>query len=112
MSRDGYSVAWEALRRQSSVVRDHRDQVAEAARTLRQAFDRDRATLGDDAYGAELAGRLPGIEKGIFASFDAYIAELDGTDEGLGTSANTYDAAEHAALSRRGREDDPYSRTI
>ncbi|WP_329086219.1 MULTISPECIES: hypothetical protein [unclassified Streptosporangium] len=100
MTRDGYFAEWEALRRASLVVRDRRDGVAEAKEALRQAFDRDRAALGHDAYGVELARQLPGIEERIFAAFDAYLAELDGTSEGLSTSAANYQSVELAERKR------------
>ncbi|WP_406319531.1 hypothetical protein OHA77_19680 [Streptosporangium sp. NBC_01639] len=107
MNRDGYFVAWEALRRESSVVRGHRDDAAEAREDLRQAFDRDRASLGHDVYGVELARKLPGIEEKIFTAFDGYLAELDGTSEGLSTSATDYRSREWY-----GHLDDPSSSKI
>ncbi|MGN9846088.1 hypothetical protein ACTMTI_49035 [Nonomuraea sp. H19] len=112
MNPEGYFVEWEALRRESSVIRERRDGVAEAREALRQAFDRDRATLGQDAYGAELARELPGIEEGIFSAFDGYLAELDGTSEGLNTSATNYQSVEISERERYGHTNYPSSSTI
>ncbi|MGW0810750.1 hypothetical protein [Nonomuraea sp. NPDC002799] len=85
--------------------------MAEVRGALRQALDRDRAALGDDMYGAELAGRLPGIEEGLFAAFDAYLTELDGTSEDLTRAAITYESAEHPGWAGYGNAGDPSPRT-
>lgn len=96
MNEQGYSVEWQFLRRTGAVVRDRRDRMAEVKDALRKAFDSDRATLGNDLYGADLARRLPAIEEKIFNAFDAYLDELDGTSEDLAVNAINYEAAERA----------------
>ncbi|MCG5220726.1 hypothetical protein [Streptosporangium sp. KLBMP 9127] len=92
--RDGYSVRWATLRRESAVFRAGRDEAAAAKAALLEAFDQDRATLGGDMYGVELAKRLPGIEQEIFEAFDAYLDELDGTGESLRVSAANYESVD------------------
>ncbi|ACZ88011.1 hypothetical protein [Streptosporangium roseum] len=94
MSTDGYSVGWQSLRRESAVYRERHEHMAEVERELRQAFDRDRATLGNDMYGAAMAKGLPAIEQGIFTAAAAYLAELEATFGGLDTNAGTYERAE------------------
>ncbi|MEV4189091.1 hypothetical protein AB0J28_47440 [Streptosporangium canum] len=94
MSTDGYSVGWQFLRRESALYRDRHEQMAEAERELQHAFDRDRAALGNDIYGAELAKRLPVIERGIFDASAAYLDELDTTGGDLAMNAGTYEHAE------------------
>lgn len=97
MSEPGYYVERPALRRASSVYGERYDDVKAAEEELRRAFDRDRAALGHDIYGAELAKRLPGIEEGIFGAFDSYLDDLDGTGGGLATAAANYDAVDKPA---------------
>lgn len=83
-----------ALTRQAVVLREARRDVAELRDRLREAFDRDRRTLGDDDYGAELAKQLPEIEKGIFDAFQAYIDQFDTTSESLVAGVARYDSGE------------------
>ncbi|MFI6595580.1 hypothetical protein ACIBHX_04980 [Nonomuraea sp. NPDC050536] len=94
MTEPGYSVRWESLRRESSVLRERHGDAERAQEELKAAFDRDRGALGGDPYGAELAKKLPGIERGIFEAFDAYLKDLDDSGENLRKGSAGYEAAE------------------
>ena len=94
MSEEGYTADWTAIRRASVTVDERREAVAKARDKLRRAFERDRAALGGDAYGAELAKHLPKIEQDIFASFAGYLDELDKTSKRLRHGATGYESAE------------------
>ncbi|MCF6471673.1 hypothetical protein FAF44_25230 [Nonomuraea sp. MG754425] len=91
---DGYSVTPEALRRRAAVYRDLKSNAEQARDSLRDAFDRDRKTLGNDAYGAEMAKQLPAIERRIFDDLESYLDELDGLDSGLHATSRNYEWAE------------------
>jgi hypothetical protein len=84
----------DALSRESRVYDEQREDVEQVRADLKAAFDRDRNTLGDDAYGAELAKALPKMEADIFDALQAYIDELDGIAANLRTSAANYEQAD------------------
>ncbi|MEO3891662.1 hypothetical protein [Nonomuraea sp. B5E05] len=90
----GYSVRSESLRLQSQVFTAQRESLAKARDDLRAAFDRDRNTLGNDEYGAELAKKLPEMERNIFTALKGCIDEFDGLAGGLHTNAGNYEAAD------------------
>ncbi|GAB2915711.1 type VII secretion target [Nonomuraea fastidiosa] len=92
--KDGFSVRPESLRRHGNRYQDLKTNVEEARTALRAAFDRDRKTLGNDEYGAELARKLPGIEQGIEDAFKAYLGELDDLTSGLNVASRNYEAAD------------------
>lgn len=96
----GYHVRWEALRREAKVYGECRRNAQEARDELLAAFDRDRNTLGHDAYGAELAKHLPGVEQKIFDSLKEYIDELDGVASGLQVNARDYERPEQPPAGR------------
>ncbi|GGS82121.1 hypothetical protein ACFFV7_44865 [Nonomuraea spiralis] len=91
----GYSVRREALYREARTYELFAGNVEQVRADLRAAFNRDRNTLGDDEYGAELAKKLPEMERGIFDVLTKYIDELEDVAMGLSTSARNYKAAEH-----------------
>ncbi|WP_327093049.1 hypothetical protein OIE66_21110 [Nonomuraea sp. NBC_01738] len=91
----GYSVYADSLQRQARVDDELARHATTVQTTLRAAFDRDRNTLGNDEYGAELAKKLPGIESGIFDALMAHIGELERAASGLRVSARNYQGAEH-----------------
>ncbi|MEV0145688.1 MULTISPECIES: hypothetical protein [unclassified Nonomuraea] len=97
MRDQGYSAHWPSMRWASAVARNRYDQLAEAQEELRRAFDEDRAALGDDVYGAELARKLPAIEKGIFDLFGALLDELEHEGDGLARGSAFYEVAEHSS---------------
>lgn len=92
--KDGFSVRPESLRRHGNRYQDLKTNVEEARTALRAAFDRDRKTLGNDEYGAELARKLPGIEQSIEDAFKAYLGELDDLTSGLNVASRNYEAAD------------------
>ncbi|MFI7638550.1 hypothetical protein [Nonomuraea sp. NPDC049400] len=96
----GYSVAWEALHLQARVYDELERNAKEARDELRAAFDRDRKTLGNDEYGAELAKNLPGIERRIFDDLKTYIDELERVASGLNVNARNYEAVERPPAKR------------
>ncbi|WP_067143828.1 hypothetical protein [Microtetraspora malaysiensis] len=96
----GYSVQPGALHRQSKVYDELAHSAEEARVELRAAFDRDRSTLGDDMYGAELAKKLPGMEGGIFAALKTHIDALERVAANLNVSARNYEAVEHPPVKR------------
>lgn len=83
-----------ALEGGARFVEDEQTRIARARDTLRAAFDRDRRTLGDDQYGAELEKQLPEIENGIFDAFHAYLDALGDSADGLRVSARNYKQAD------------------
>ncbi|MEU4538716.1 hypothetical protein AB0G15_28090 [Streptosporangium sp. NPDC023825] len=93
-SSGGYHVRRDVLRRQAHVYDEQRVDMTQVRDDLQAAFDRDRNTLGNDEYGAELAKKLPGIEERIFSDLQAYIANLEGTISGLHTAAGNYERAD------------------
>lgn len=96
----GYYMRWDALRREARVY-DELGHNAQAARDdLRAAFDRDRSTLGNDMYGAELAKALPGIERDIFDALKRHIDELERVATGLNVNARNYERAEQPVIER------------
>lgn len=96
MRDEGYSTHWQSLRWANAVARDRHDQLAEAQKELRRAFEEDRAALGGDVYGAELAKKLPALEKGIFDTFGALLDELENEGDGLARGSAFYEAAERS----------------
>ncbi|MDP9848664.1 hypothetical protein [Streptosporangium lutulentum] len=90
----GYYVRPDAPRRQAHVYDEQRVNVTKVRDELMAAFDRDRNTLGNDEYGAELAKKLPGIEERIFSDLKAFITNLEGATSGLHTTAGNYEQAE------------------
>ncbi|KAB8196327.1 hypothetical protein FH608_006075 [Nonomuraea phyllanthi] len=96
----GYYAEFGALHREARVYDELERHAEEVRDELRAAFDRDRNTLGDDAYGAELARKLPGIERGIFDALKAHLDELERVASGLGASARTYEAPERPHAGR------------
>ncbi|SEL92338.1 hypothetical protein [Nonomuraea pusilla] len=90
----GYYVRAQSLRDQAVAYDKHAVDVTDVRNTLRAAFDRDRSSLGNDEYGAELAKKLPGIESGIFDGFKAFIDELEGIATGLRANAGNYERAD------------------
>ncbi|SDI24373.1 hypothetical protein SAMN05421505_14022 [Sinosporangium album] len=94
----GYYVRPDALRSQTRVYDEQHTDMEQVRDNLRAAFDRDGNTLGSDLYGAELAKKLPGIEKHIFTALDAYIKELEHTSTGLHRTADTYELADRIRL--------------
>ncbi|MGP3911797.1 hypothetical protein [Nonomuraea sp. 10N515B] len=97
----GYYVERKALRREARVYDELERNAKEARDELRAAFDRDRNTLGNDEYGAELAKNMPGIERGIFDALKAHMDELERLASGLNVSARNYEAAEQPPVERR-----------
>lgn len=95
-----YSVHSEALRRQARVDDELAGHATSVQAALRAAFDRDRNTLGNDEYGAELAKQLPGIESGIFDALTAHICEIERAASGLHLSARNYQEAEQPPIVR------------
>ncbi|MFI6921252.1 hypothetical protein ACIBIZ_14955 [Nonomuraea spiralis] len=91
----GYYVRREALYREARTYELFAGNVEQVCADLRAAFNRDRNTLGDDEYGAELAKKLPEMERGIFDVLTKYIDELEDVATGLSTSARNYKAAEY-----------------
>ncbi|GAA3544908.1 hypothetical protein GCM10022419_026420 [Nonomuraea rosea] len=89
----GYRVDPGALRRESAVYEERQRNAERARDDLRAAFDRDRNTLGNDEYGAELAKQLPQIEAGLLGGLQAYVDELAGIAGGLRADAGTYEQA-------------------
>ncbi|MEV0198189.1 hypothetical protein [Nonomuraea sp. NPDC050691] len=71
--------------------------MAEVQKELRRAFEEDRAALGGDVYGAELAMKLPAIEKGIFDTFGALLDELEYEGHGLARGSAFYEVAERSS---------------
>ncbi|GAA2684498.1 hypothetical protein GCM10010412_070900 [Nonomuraea recticatena] len=96
----GYSVRWGALHRQARVYAELTHNAEEAHVELRAAFDRDRNTLGQDMYGAELAKKLPGMEADIFAALKAHIDELERVASDLNVSARNYEGADQPPVTR------------
>ncbi|MGI5489597.1 hypothetical protein [Microtetraspora malaysiensis] len=96
----GYFVQPGALHRQSKVYDELAHNAEEVRVELRAAFDRDRNTLGDDMYGAELAKQLPEMEGGIFAALGTHIDELERIASNLNVSARNYQAVEHPPVKR------------
>lgn len=96
----GYYVQQETLRRQATVYGEFERSATEARDQLRAAFDRDRNTLGNDEYGAELAKKMPEIEREIFDGLQAHIDELGGIASGLHLTARNYEQAEPPPASR------------
>lgn len=96
----GYSVWWAALHRQAKVYDEVAHNAEEVRAELRAAFDRDRNTLGDDVYGAELAKKLPEIERGIFDALKTHIDEIESVASGLIVSARNYEGAEPLPVER------------
>lgn len=94
MTEPGYSVERSALDRRAVIAGEQRDNVLQARKVLRAAFDRDRRTLGNDQYGAELEKQLPEIEAGIFDAFDVCIYGQDERAAGLRASAGGYGEAD------------------
>ncbi|MDP9841442.1 hypothetical protein [Streptosporangium lutulentum] len=90
----GYYVHPSSLRSQTHVYDQQRIDVEQTRNDLWAAFDRDRNTLGNDEYGAELAKKLPRIEEEIFTALNAYISELEDTSSGLRTTAGNYELAD------------------
>ncbi|MFI7424108.1 hypothetical protein [Nonomuraea sp. NPDC049684] len=90
----GYYVQREALYREARTYELIAGNVEQVRADLRAAFNRDRNTLGDDEYGAELAKKLPEMERGIFDALTAFIDELENVASGLNASARNYKAAE------------------
>ncbi|MEU1390790.1 MULTISPECIES: hypothetical protein [unclassified Nonomuraea] len=90
----GYYVQREALYREARAYELFAGNVEQVRDDLRAAFNRDRNTLGDDEYGAELAKKLPEMERGIFDVLTKFIDELEDVALGLNTSARNYKAAE------------------
>ncbi|MET9342336.1 hypothetical protein [Nonomuraea sp. NPDC003804] len=96
----GFSVWWESLHRQARVYDELAHNAEEVRAELRAAFDRDRNTLGDDMYGAELAKKMPEMEGGIFDALKAHIDELERVASRLNTTARNYEGAEHPPVER------------
>ncbi|GAA3472660.1 hypothetical protein [Nonomuraea roseola] len=96
----GYSVRWGALHRQARVYDELTYNAEEVCVELRAAFDRDRNTLGQDVYGAELAKKLPGMEADIFDALMAHIDELERVASGLNVSARNYEGADQPPVTR------------
>ncbi|NRQ40801.1 hypothetical protein HII36_54705 [Nonomuraea sp. NN258] len=96
MTQDGYYVEGWELRRHARVIGERQRDATDIRDELRAAFDRDRRTLGDDEYGAELAKKLPAIEAKIFDTFQSYLDELEGIMKGLHGNAGNYGQAERA----------------
>ena len=92
----GFDVRPAAQRRGPTRRRKRRNAV-EARDLLQAAFDRDRGTLGDDEYGAELAKKLPEIESRIFTALRSHLDELDRIAAGLHVSAANYELADRPA---------------
>lgn len=90
----GYYVQPDTLRRQAAVYGERERNAEEVRDALRAAFDRDRDTLGNDEYGAELAKKLPEIERAIFGDFKAHLDELGRLASGLHVNARNYEGAE------------------
>lgn len=90
----GFDVRPAALRRVSHVYAEQWRNAVEARDLLQAAFDRDRRTLGDDEYGAELAKKLPEIESRIFTALQSHLDELDRIAAGLHVSAANYELAD------------------
>ncbi|MGW2157952.1 hypothetical protein [Nonomuraea sp. NPDC001699] len=91
----GFNVRREALHREARTYELFAGNVEQVRADLRAAFNRDRNTLGDDEYGAELAKKLPEMERGIFDALTTFIDELEDVALGLNASARNYKAAEH-----------------
>lgn len=89
----GYRVDAEALRHESAVHEEQQRNAEQARDDLRAAFDRDRNTLGNDEYGAELAKQLPQIEAGLLGGLQAYVDQLAGIAGGLRATAGSYEQA-------------------
>jgi hypothetical protein len=94
MTFDGMYVERTALEGGARSAEDQQSRIARARDTLRAAFDRDRRTLGDDQYGAELEKQLPEIENGIFDAFHACLDGLGAGAGGLRVSARNYKQAD------------------
>jgi hypothetical protein len=90
----GYYVRPRELRRKAAVYGEFERNAQEARDELRAAFDRDKNTLGNDEYGAELAKKMPEIERGIFDALRAYIDELGRIASDLHVNARNYERAE------------------
>ncbi|GGO68679.1 hypothetical protein [Nonomuraea cavernae] len=93
MSGQGFSVDPYFLRRESAVMRERHTEIDDVSKRLRRAFDRDRATLGQDAYGAELSKHLPQMEETIFSAIASYLDGIKATGDGLAANAITYESA-------------------
>ncbi|TDD06979.1 hypothetical protein E1292_14315 [Nonomuraea deserti] len=87
-------VEYSALEASASSAEDQQTRIARARDILRAAFDRDRRTLGDDQYGAELENQLPEIENEIFDAFHAYIHALGEGADRLRVSVRNYKLAD------------------
>ncbi|MEQ4715228.1 hypothetical protein [Nonomuraea sp. B19D2] len=96
----GYSVAWKALHLQARVYDELERNAKETRDELRAAFDRDRKTLGNDEYGAELAKKMPEIERRIFDDLKTHIDELERLASGLNVNARNYKAVERPLTER------------
>lgn len=94
----GYAVGWTALHRQARVYDELERDAKEVRDELRAAFDRDRNTLGNDEYGAELAKSMPDIDLGIVDGRKTYIDELTQVDSGLDVSARNYERTERPLI--------------
>ncbi|MEU6718857.1 hypothetical protein ABZ897_45955 [Nonomuraea sp. NPDC046802] len=96
----GFYVERQPLHLQARVYDELERNAREAKADLRAAFDRDRNTLGNDEYGAELAKNMPDIERGIFDALKTHIEELERVASGLNVSARNYERADRPSDKR------------
>ncbi|MCF6468989.1 hypothetical protein FAF44_11400 [Nonomuraea sp. MG754425] len=94
VSDGGYQVTWQDIRRRSARADADAGVLREQRENLRQGFDEVGNPLGDDQYGAELERNLPAVRESLFASFDAYIAQVEYLRDGLWNTSRTYEYAE------------------
>ncbi|MFG3437180.1 hypothetical protein ACGF0J_08030 [Nonomuraea sp. NPDC047897] len=97
---NGFYVERQPLHVQARVYDEFERNAREAKDDLRAAFDRDRNTLGNDEYGAQLAKFMPEIERAIFDALKAHIEELDRVASGLNVSARNYEGADQPSARR------------
>ncbi|NUW30232.1 hypothetical protein HTZ77_02135 [Nonomuraea sp. SMC257] len=90
---DGYDASASGIRRRAEEAREEADHARALRDELLGVFAREGRPMGDDMYGAELDKSFPKRRDAVIEEFHAYIAELEGTHEGMRTSAKNYDTA-------------------